>query len=97
MQRIRLASGLVTLYDVTEVAELLNLSRYTIHRYIRKGRLPAVKSGGHWLVSDTALFDFLHGKTVKQADTEAKSHKQKSDQWDYEELLRKAKNSPYGF
>lgn len=48
------AAGL-TLYTVEEVAELFELHRNTVFKYLRTGRLPGHKLGRRWYVSDEAL------------------------------------------
>ena len=50
----------IKLYSIDEVIELLQTSRRTIYRYIKTGKLQAVKVGGRWMVTDQALKDFLN-------------------------------------
>ena len=43
---------------LTEAADLLGVHYMTVYRYVRTGRLPAVKAGGGWLVNKSAIDDF---------------------------------------
>jgi excisionase family DNA binding protein len=47
------------LYRVTEVMELLSLSRSVVFELIRSGRLRAVKEGRSRLVSAAAINDYI--------------------------------------
>lgn len=44
---------------VKEVATLLNLSDYTIKRFAREKRIPAVKVEGRWLFSRKEVDEWL--------------------------------------
>ena len=54
---------------LTEAADLLGVHYMTVYRYVRTGRLPAVKADGAWLVNKGALDDFA------STPTKTKSHK----------------------
>jgi excisionase family DNA binding protein len=43
---------------LTEAADLLGVHYMTVYRYVRTGRLPAVKTGGGWLVNKSAIDEF---------------------------------------
>ena len=47
------------LYRITEVMEILSLSRSVIYELIRAGRLRAVKEGRSRLVSAAAINDYI--------------------------------------
>lgn len=50
------------LYTLDEVSERVKLARRTLYRYVRDGRLKAVKIGNQWRVSAADLADFMeHG------------------------------------
>lgn len=49
----------IKVYTLEEVTELLHTTRRTLYRYIKSGKLKAVKIGGRWKVTDEALKDFL--------------------------------------
>ena len=38
----------ITLYTLTEVAEILRVTRRTLYTYIKEGKLKAVKIGKYW-------------------------------------------------
>jgi excisionase family DNA binding protein len=46
---------------VEQTAELLQLSRRTLHRMIHRKDLPAFKVGGQWRIHETALAKWLEG------------------------------------
>jgi|GEM_PF-7015624 len=50
------------LHTVPEVAVYLVVSIPTVYRFLRSGRLRAVKVGGQWRVSDEALRAFLRDR-----------------------------------
>lgn len=52
----------IKLYTLEEVMELLHTTRRTLYRYIKDGKLKAVKVGGRWKVTEDALRDFLQMK-----------------------------------
>ena len=49
------------LLTVAEVADRVRLSKMSVYRLIHAGQLPALKLGGSYRVSQTALTRFLHG------------------------------------
>lgn len=49
----------IKLYTLDEVMDFLHTTRRTLYRYIKDGKLKAVKVGGRWKVTDEALKDFL--------------------------------------
>ena len=46
-------------YTPQEIAELLNVSRRTIYRYLHSGKLKASKFG-HWRISQKDLNNFIN-------------------------------------
>ncbi len=52
---------------VNEVAERLKLHPATIAKYVREGRIPALKFGRVWRIREKELFKFL-----KKAETGVK-------------------------
>lgn len=44
-----------------ETAELLQVSKRTLHRMINRKDLPAFKVGGQWRIYETALAKWLEG------------------------------------
>ena len=51
------------IYDVNEVASFLKVSRMTVIRYIRMGRLKAFKVGNDWRVTLESLKLFIEENT----------------------------------
>jgi excisionase family DNA binding protein len=49
------------------VAELLQVSERTVHRWIRSGALPAYKPGGDWRIGESDLESFLESRRVATA------------------------------
>jgi excisionase family DNA binding protein len=47
------------LYTTKEIAEILQLSLYTITRYIREGKLETVKVGSQYRITEEQLEKFL--------------------------------------
>lgn len=47
------------LYTITELAEMLNMNRRSIQRYVAAGKIKAVMIGGKWKISETNLQEFL--------------------------------------
>ena len=56
-----LPNSRVTLLDLDEVAEVLNVSRKTAYRYCKSGKLPSNSVSGQVMVSEETLLAFLHG------------------------------------
>ena len=53
------------LMTLNEVCVYLGLSRFTIYRLLKSGKLPAVKSGGRWRFAKDEVRQFLtHGREV---------------------------------
>lgn len=46
------------LYTPKEIAEMMNVHHYTILIWIKNGKIPAVKVGKGWRISQTMLNDF---------------------------------------
>ena len=56
--------GSVNMYHLVELAGLLHVSHRTVQRYLKAGRIRAVKIGGKWMVSDENLRAFLNGNEI---------------------------------
>lgn len=50
-------------YSTTEVARILNISRVSVFRYIKLGKIKAVKIGRNFIISHDSLLEAL-GKKV---------------------------------
>ena len=62
-----LPNSRVTLLDLDEVAEVLNVSRKTAYRYCKSGKLPSNSVSGQVMVSEETLLAFLHGAKPQKA------------------------------
>jgi len=49
----------IELYTIQQVLSRLQVSDETVYRYIRSGKLKAIRVGGLWRVSREALDEFL--------------------------------------
>lgn len=50
------------IYTLKEIEEILGVSQRTLYRYIKDGKLTAVKPGGQWRVERPELEAFIKGK-----------------------------------
>lgn len=57
-----------TFYTIEQISEMLSLHPKTLHRYIREGKLKAVKFGKGWRVSGHDLSVFLESAGNIQSD-----------------------------
>lgn len=53
-------------YTVDELKDILNLHEKTIQKYIREGKIEAIKVGKSWRVSRENLNKFMHVKDEKK-------------------------------
>lgn len=49
-------------YSLTELEGVVGVSHRTLMRYVKDGKLKAVKIGGKWRVSEANLKAFLNGE-----------------------------------
>jgi len=52
------------LHNVKEIAEILGISTTTVHNYIRKGTMKAVKIGGLWHIKESLIKAYLNGSSL---------------------------------
>lgn len=52
--------GSLTLYSVDDLHELLGLSKLTIRKYLREGKLRGRKLGVQWFVTEQALHEYFN-------------------------------------
>lgn len=50
-----------TVLTTNEVIEYLKISKPTFLKYIRNGRIKAIKAGSGWRILESELFRFLRG------------------------------------
>jgi len=55
----------VNLYDITEVAEMLGVSKTTVHNYVKQSRLDAQKIGGRLYCTEESIKFFICGNNKK--------------------------------
>lgn len=55
-------SNLPQIYTVEEVAKYLRKSKQTIRKLVKQGKIPAVKIGGSWMITETTLQRLLAGE-----------------------------------
>jgi excisionase family DNA binding protein len=59
----------IKVYTLDEVADILKVSRRTLYTYVKEGKLPAVKMGKYWRVSQDTLEAFIStGTSVADAN-----------------------------
>ena len=46
-------------YTLNEVADILKVTKRTLYTYVKEGKLPAVKMGKYWRVSQDTLEAFI--------------------------------------
>lgn len=54
-------------YDLRELTSILRLNIFTLRRYVREGRLRAIKIGRNYRVTENALKEFLSCLETKRA------------------------------
>ena len=62
--------GDMKLYDVEELAEMLNVGTPTIRRYLREGKLRGKKMAKRWYVSEEALKEYFQPEEVSELQPE---------------------------
>ena len=60
--------GDMKLYEVEELAEMLNVGEPTIRRYLREGRLKGKKLAKRWYVSEEALKEYFRPEPEVQEE-----------------------------
>lgn len=49
----------IKVYTLTEVSKILKVSRVSLLKYIKTGKLKAKKAVGRWLITEDALKEFV--------------------------------------
>ena len=57
-------------YFVSEVAEILGVSRQTVLKYIKSGLVPGIRVGGRYLIMKDAFEEFLRSGGNRPAGVE---------------------------
>ena len=53
----------IKVYTLDEVADILKVTKRTLYNYVKAGKLPAVKMGKYWRVSEENLKAFIETGT----------------------------------
>ena len=61
----------VRMYSTKEFAEIVGMAQYTARRYAELGKLPFIKLGGTWKMSEENLKKYLNGELQGNAKTGA--------------------------
>lgn len=56
----------IRVYTLDEVADILKVTKRTLYAYIKAGKLPAVKMGKYWRVSQENLQAFVNGELKQE-------------------------------
>lgn len=62
-----LTNGLV-FYNSAEIMEILQISRATMHNYLKSGKLKGVKIGGAWRFSKEDIEEFVNGLSSEKGE-----------------------------
>ncbi len=65
------------LYTMEEVAKILSVSKKAVYTYIREGKLPAIRIGKYWRVTEEGLREILTKGTT--GTTSVKESKKEGD------------------
>ena len=66
-------------YFVSEVAEILGVSRQTVLKYIKKGLVPGIRVGGRYLIMKDEFEEFLRSggsRSEEQSETSPEESKE---------------------
>ena len=50
----------ITLYSVSEVSQKLEVTPFTVWKYLKQGKLKGQKKMGKWFISEEDLIEFFH-------------------------------------
>ena len=50
----------ITLYPVSEVSQKLEVTPFTVWKYLKQGKLRGQKKMGKWFISEEDLIEFFH-------------------------------------
>lgn len=53
----------IKVFTLDEVADILKVTKRTLYNYVKAGKLPAVKIGKYWRVSEESLQAFVSNGT----------------------------------
>jgi len=58
----------IKFYLVEEIADILDLTKESVVKYIHQGRIHAIKIGSSWHISNASLNEFLETGGVKKVN-----------------------------
>ncbi|MCK5056941.1 MAG: helix-turn-helix domain-containing protein [Candidatus Aminicenantes bacterium] len=73
-------NGIGRVFTVKDLMELLHVSDITVRRYYRAGKLKGQKFGKNVYFTESALKDFLEGKTSEKEDKKQEEDKKTKDE-----------------
>ena len=67
----------IKVYTLDEVADILKVTKRTLYNYVKAGKLPAVKIGKYWRVSEESLQAFISTGTPILEENRRKENQSK--------------------
>lgn len=67
----------IKVFTLDEVADILKVTKRTLYNYIKAGKLPAVKMGKYWRVSEESLQAFISTGTPILEENRRKENQSK--------------------
>lgn len=67
----------IKVYTLDEVADILKVTKRTLYNYVKAGKLPAVKMGKYWRVSEESLQAFISTGTPILEENRRKENQSK--------------------
>lgn len=67
----------IKVFTLDEVADILKVTKRTLYNYVKAGKLPAVKIGKYWRVSEESLQAFISTGTPILEENRRKENRSK--------------------
>jgi len=67
----------IKVFTLDEVADILKVTKRTLYNYVKAGKLPAVKMGKYWRVSEESLQAFISTGTPILEENRRKENRSK--------------------
>ena len=67
----------IKVFTLDEVADILKVTKRTLYNYVKAGKLPAVKIGKYWRVSEESLRAFISTGTPILEENRRKENQSK--------------------
>ena len=67
----------IKVFTLDEVADILKVTKRTLYNYVKAGKLPAVKMGKYWRVSEESLQSFISTGTPILEENRRKENQSK--------------------